>query len=1595
MRTLSIRTLRTALAGCAGGLLIGTASLSYADDTEIFFGGPSIDSGVRPNVLFILDNSGSMNWRTASNDAPGSGEESRLKILKDSFASIIGSAGAINAGVMVLNTSAESSSHKNPTRMLHPVSYLNAPVAAEIASTPEILASSDDAGQVSGAPTAVIDAPTLSMGKFQAASSTTDHTLTTLHAFRQNSHSACLLDSTLASPRSSDTECDSPDSDQVGLKNSGGTALLYFSGLGIPAGATVTTATLTVYPTNTRDDFDPRVAVERSKIALVPNDDTSIAARTFSAWRDLPDTSWSAGTPVSLNVTSEINDLRSLSYASAEVDNLLLKLTGDHSNARFICMRTGSTCAADQRPVLSISYSLATPIDEERTAALRFQNVGIPQGATITEAYLSFAPAVPNSVPVTLSVTAQDADGADAFTNTGAGKPSARTSRTAASTWTESGGWSVSNPPTHIKGPDVQDLVQTVVNRSGWCGNNSMAFFIEHTSGAGLLKAYSFDGAPGLQPTLTVKYSGGSTGCLNPIFEIGVTDPNNDAAQDRWGNMRLDSAILPIDRSHFAARFTAMPLKNAAVIMDAKLILIPNNTQAISTPVTATLSFQAADNAAPFTSAKNNISSRSQTATSTCSISTWKEGIPVTCTNDLTAQLQSVVGRPGWAANNALALISTQTTDSELDVRAYESNITQSVKLRIKVGHGGLADSSYTVRQHLNALVQTMAASSGTPIVPTYLEAAKYLRGELPGKASPITSACQPTHIVLLTDGQASGNGAASEIASLAGSCSVALVTGGLDPGIADTGTTSSSEQCGRKLGEWLTQTDHSALEGKSVINTHTIGFALDALLPSTAAKIFMADIADNGNGGAYTAKTASDLNKAFGDIFASVQDVDATFVSASAPVNSFERQNNKDELYFSLFSPQKTHSWPGNLKRYRFAFTNTDGTLNPRIVDSLGHNAVNLETGNFSGTSRSYWSAENDGNDSGAGGAAAMLPAPGSRKLYTYASAVLPSHSVPATLSSHPLLTSNTSITNATLGVTTGTDSEKADERDALFNYIRGSVPERKFVGDPVHSSPRLATYSCITVNLGDPSKCDKDDQTAYIGTNEGFVQAFNTNTGEELFAFMPQQLLANIKKLKTNAATVSTGGVPNRPYGMDSPLTLWINDIGDGGTGLPDGKIFATPASPSPQTGEFVYAYATMGRGGKGLYALDVTHRTEPKLLWFIKGGETPGFAKLGDTWSTPVKTKIQVGTEITDVLIFAGGYDNAQDNVDVRTASNGGALYVVNAKTGALIWSASTEATNSDAAGHLQLSKMLYSMPATPRVIDLQTTSGTPVVDPNRLADQVFIGDMGGQVWRFYIRNGSSGAGLLTAGGASNDGVFASAIPSDYDSLAPLGQRQNLRRFYNEPDVALLNKNGTRSLSVNIGSGYRGHPLSKDATDRFYSFRSENLTDYAGSEGTITTSDLLDITNNLAPTTEEKLTLDLSDSRVKGGWYISLPAGSGEKVLTRALTAGAKNTVYFSTYEPAASTGSSCEPAYGTSRGYAVNLFDGTPAKVLGGGITPVAADRFGVLKVPGLPPQPELICIGNNCSVIKGPGDIDSIEMPKLGKMYWNDIDEGTL
>lgn len=1519
-----LNELRVFAASALASTLIFSGALAHADDTEVFFGGPAIDDSIKPNVFFILDNSGSMAWRLDRDNTPTqtSHGPARMSVLKEAFSEILNTTSGVNIGVMALNSRTDF----YQDRLVYPVEYISS--ALGISSlAPEILVSADDASRIGN--TTNIDSPTLVMGNINShASNTVVRDLGSNSSYSNNNSSYYLKGNYSCSVKiGTDRDyCDTGTKTTLNARsgNSGQTGLFLFRNLNIPAGATIDSATLTITPANTPTNPPSlTVALENSKIPTAINDATPITDRDISISKSFSP-NWSAGTPVDIDVKSGLLDeLKGRSPANDPIADLVLQLrsTTDRDYNYYVGDHA-------QAPVLTVVYSGAT--NSTRTTGLRFQNVSIPQGATITSARLDFVAAGSDDRPVTFEVAAQIAGDATPFSTT---EDFTTRTKTSAVNWSPQE-WRTESPPDYLEGPSVISQVQQVVNNTAWCGNNAMAFFIKPVSGYGSRTTYSVDGSS-LRPVLRVTYSGGDDGCLQPVLEARVVGSKNDARQS-GRTVTLNGNTLALDQSAtVAARFENLPIKRNAKVLESQVIVTRSGTSGSSD---ITIHIEDSANSAELQARNNNLSNRDTYIgpSPSCSLS----GEQTICSGTaLNTELQNVFAKTGWNDGNALTVLlkASNSRGNNYTTHAVDSSPAQAIKLRLKLSNGSLGSNVRTVKQHVNGLVQQMNANGGTPIVPALYDAARYLSEKhgdpgVFGMESPITSACQPTHLVLLTDGKPEGT-------SSAATSGIPKMTG---TNCSSSGIGYSDERCARELVRWMASEDQSSFEGDNFITTHTVGFALNARSASESAQIqkFLKDLATEGKGSFYTADDAATLADSFNKIIQEVLATDTTFVSASAAVNTFNRQDNKDEVYFSLFRPSETNRWPGNLKRYQMKVDNGHIWL----ADADDTPAIDANSGFFKSEARSFWSEQKDGSNVAAGGAASKLPAMGSRKLLTNVS------STPGSLGN--IEAGNSALTEEKLG------TSNATERANLINYIRGSdlgtpARDRKALGDPLHSTPTLITYACDEYN--ELNICIDEDQSAIIGTNEGFVHLFDTRTGQEQFAFMPEVLLPNIKKLRENARSTSANP---RLYGMDNTVTVWANDAN--GNGVIYGGM--DPSEPGKELSglnpdEFVYAYASMGRGGSDIYALNITNRATPTLLWKIQGGVTDGFERLGQTWSAPVKTKINIGGSVTDVLIFGGGYDPNQDNVNVRTEdSRGNALYIVDAKTGGLIWSASSQT----------LSKMRYSIPSRVSIIGLQAdkVTGEAVVDPEGLAGQIFVGDMGGQVWRFHINNGESGSALISPAGAGGSGVFA-----DVGGSEP----EDARRFYHEPELALLTVNGKKKLTVNIGSGYRGHPLNDVIEDRFYSFRTHlvkgNKEDVTLTEGkkedvTLTEGVLFDATSNAAQTNNEVATEIANNTN---GWMIRFTR-SGEKVLNRPLIAD--GMVLFSTYQPQNNT-TLCQASVGATRAYTVMLGDATGLN----------ADRFIESKASSLPPNPQIYCAGNSCWVYHDPSEL--VPLPDIG------------
>ena len=1226
---------------------------------------------------------------------------------------------------------------------------------------------------------------------------------------------------------------------------------------------------------------------------------------------------------------------------------------------------------------------LGSSNSETQFVGLHFDDLDIPQGATITSAVLEFTASNDRTGVADFGIAGELSPNALPFTDDDT-NISDRPRTTTITDWTVTEGWSQGLT---YQSDQINGVLQEIVNQPGWCGGNAVSLIIDGDNGR--RSARSFDQSASDAPTLKYTFDSSNIpaggGCTNKTQVSAIAASSDDAEQrlNRGSMIRRSGDLeMPHDRGNtqlIGLRFTDIKIPRGAIVTGASIEFETDRQR--SNQVSLRIQGESTGNAQTFGSNKWNISNRGRTGASV----DWDD-LPAAATNakvstpDLTNIAQEIINRGDWASGNAMAFIFSHKSGS--DYRAFETFDSEPVNAaKLRIQYQATANSSepvvITARDKLKEVVNGLTATGGTPVVDAYLEAANYYRGlpvdyglrrgyyrnkyhrvsvpdsytggtvnrdsactdgDLDNSActyesisgnpvyvSPFKSSCQTNHIVFLSDGAATSNSSANKVRALTG--------------ISACEENSGSRACGVELAKWLDDNDHSAsFNGKQNVSTYTIGFNISSS--------FLGDIATAGGGKYFEASSADQLVNVFQSILGDVLAVDTSFVAPGATVNQFNRLTHRNDIYFALFKPDQRPTWSGNLKRYEVGEDPNTGEIT--IKDVNGNPAVDAASGFFDENSKSWWSDTKDGNQVAQGGAAAEMYYSESnpRKVYTYlgANSAIPADGVDLTATENKLSETNNDITQALLGIENlpGTDQERADYRDNLLMWARGldlkdedednEVDDwRMHMGDPMHARPVILNYA----------NGDNPKTTVFVGTNEGYLHAIERDEGKELFSYVPKELLDNFSVFWNNQSS------DNHPYGVDGTLSVWTTDENENVT---------------IDSGEKAFLYTGMRRGGSSYYALNVADRESPRLAWVIDP-TVAGFEELGQTWSKMTPTKIRYNGDELDVLIFGAGYDENQDWV-VDTNGNqlprtedtrGRGFYIVNAETGALIYSA----LGVDGASQ-KFPDMDYSMPADLRILD---------TDFDGFADQIYASDLGGRIWRFDLEQFHQSGDLLKGG-----------IIADLNGNGLAGER----RFYYEPDVAIISHEGERFLSISIGSGWRAHPLDVLVDDRFYMIKSPSVfnapTGYGKTEdggqsySPITEDDLVDVTNDLNPAVNEY------------GWKYDLGA-TGEKVLGGSVTAN--NQVIFTSYRPALSVGA-CTTAIGGGSVYALNILDGSPTVDMNGDGVIDEDDREKELAHGGIPPEPAILITDSGPTLLAGPEQPFKPNFDNLTRRtYWVD------
>lgn len=377
------------------------------------------------------------------------------------------------------------------------------------------------------------------------------------------------------------------------------------------------------------------------------------------------------------------------------------------------------------------------------------------------------------------------------------------------------------------------------------------------------------------------------------------------------------------------------------------------------------------------------------------------------------------------------------------------------------------------------------------------------------------------------------------------------------------------------------------------------------------------------------------------------------------------------------------------------------------------------------------------------------------------------------------------------------GTNADQLRVRAGVLGDIANSQPV--FVGPP--NAPYL--------DVNDPGYSTFRGSFAgragrvYVGANDGMMHAFDDATGDETWAYVP---LALYRPDDTGLGALSyrAGALPafQHHYYVDSTPRVVDVDFGSGNW--------------------HSLLVSGLGKGGRAYLAIDVTDpsglKTESdvvdKVTWEF------GHPEMGYSYGKPIVSKTH-GLNGKWVAILPSGYNNAHGD---------GKLFFVDAATGKLLKTMSTGAGDGltpSGLGHI---------------------AGYTTDYRNQMTEQVYGGDLLGNLWRFDISDPDETAWTVTKLALLTDG-------------GGVGQPVTT-----PPRIAIDAQNGVdRWVFVGTGKLYHASDVENTQSQSLYAIRDGTASAPGAISKPRTRSELKEVTDAGGLATKPDY-----------GWYDDLPAG-----------------------------------------------------------------------------------------------------------------------
>lgn len=319
---------------------------------------------------------------------------------------------------------------------------------------------------------------------------------------------------------------------------------------------------------------------------------------------------------------------------------------------------------------------------------------------------------------------------------------------------------------------------------------------------------------------------------------------------------------------------------------------------------------------------------------------------------------------------------------------------------------------------------------------------------------------------------------------------------------------------------------------------------------------------------------------------------------------------------------------------------------------------------------------------------------------------------------------------------------AEGAGTSEKLVNYVRGlnthqgslfRVRNNGVMGPIVNSTPWLQS-SEVTARFTDADFPDKASYRAFVletkadatpvlwvGANDGMLHGLNATTGSPIVSYVPSPLVGRLSSALAASNTEAVALMDGSPFTADVLVSPTPG--------------FDDPESSTGSAAWHTYLFSSLGRGGRAVFALDVTdpaglstaQTAATKFKWVFSSSVDPD---MGYQLLDPVRHQGS-GQASSVVHLNSGDFGLLVPNGH-GSAQGKAALFIlsVNGPSATGVWQPSTASTRGS------YRKIMVSQPDDSQNGLMGATWVD--LDNNGTADVVYATDLRGQLWKFDLRS-----------------------------------------------------------------------------------------------------------------------------------------------------------------------------------------------------------------------------------------------------------------